>query len=107
MSQDAEAKTPDEIREEIDQTRERLGDTVEALGSKTDVKGQARAKLDRVKENLRRKAEDFSGKAKTTMPESVPSSGQALMAKAQENPVPVAIAGAILVGFLLRRAMRR
>jgi ElaB/YqjD/DUF883 family membrane-anchored ribosome-binding protein len=106
MSQDAETKTADEIREEIDQTREQLGDTVEALGSKADVKGQARAKIDGVKEGLRQKAEDLSGKAKSTTPQSALSGGQALMAKARENPAPAAIA-ALLVGLLLRRLTRR
>jgi ElaB/YqjD/DUF883 family membrane-anchored ribosome-binding protein len=72
-----EAKTPAEIRAEIDQTREDLGDTVEALAEKTDVKAQAKAKVDQ---------------------------GQALV---KQNPKPVAIAGAVLVLFVLWRLLRR
>lgn len=41
MEQSADqAKSPEELREDIEQTREQLGDTVEALAEKTDVKTQ-------------------------------------------------------------------
>jgi hypothetical protein len=64
-----EAKSPAEIRAEIDATRDELGDTVEALAEKTDVKAQAKAKVD-------------------------------------ENPKPLAIAGGVVVLFLLWRWLR-
>ncbi len=114
----SDTKTPEEIRQEIAETREELGDTVEALGAKTDVKGQARAKVDDakgqarakvdgVKENLQQKVGDLGGKAKQTTPDSALSSGQAVVAKVRENPAPVALAGAVLVGYLLGRMMSR
>jgi ElaB/YqjD/DUF883 family membrane-anchored ribosome-binding protein len=68
--------TPAEIRAEIEETREELGDTVEALAEKTDVKAQAKAKVEDVKE------------------------------KVNENPKPVAIAGALVVLFILWRLLR-
>ena len=44
-----EAKSPEQIRADIEQTREELGDTVEALAEKTDVKAQAKSRISAVK----------------------------------------------------------
>ena len=112
------SKSPDEIREEIEETRAELGDTVEALGAKTDVKGQARAKVDdakgearakveEVKENLQQKAGDLGGQAKEASPEDAVSGAQAVVAKVRENPAPAALAGALLLGYLLGRRRGR
>jgi hypothetical protein len=59
-----EARTPDEIRADIDRTREGLGDTVEALAAKTDVKGQAKAKVADVKSNAQAKVSGVTSTAK-------------------------------------------
>jgi uncharacterized protein DUF3618 len=87
---DAQARTPEEIRADIEQTREELGETVEALAEKTDVKAQARAKVDEAKSTAKAKAEEVRGSAET-------------------NPVPLAAgaAAALVVGFLLIRRARR
>ena len=69
-------RTPEQIRADIDKTREELGDTVESLAEKTDVKAQAKAKVDDVKE------------------------------QAKQDPKPFAIAGGIVVLFLLWRWLR-
>ena len=76
----AEEKSPDQIRAEIDATRGELGDTVEALAEKTDVKAQAKAKVEDVKEQ----AQAFT----------------------EQNPKPLAIAGGVLLLFLLLRWLR-
>jgi ElaB/YqjD/DUF883 family membrane-anchored ribosome-binding protein len=81
-------RDPAEIREEIEDTREELGETVAAVAERTDVKKQAQAKKDEVKERAAEKA----GEAK---------------AKAQENPVPMAIAGAFVAGLMLGRMLWR
>lgn len=91
-----EAKTPAQIRAEIDQTREELGDTVEALAEKTDVKAQARAKVDDVKE-----------KVKAAAPDSPQEGVQQAQTLVKQNPKPAAIAGAALVLFVLWRLLRR
>jgi ElaB/YqjD/DUF883 family membrane-anchored ribosome-binding protein len=104
------AGEPDQIREEIAATREELGDTIEALAEKTDVKAQADRKIEETKaqarqkfEGTKAKADDLLTKAREASPDSaVQAAGQAQQ-KARENPVPVAVAGAFLFGFLLGR----
>lgn len=39
---DKDARTPEEIRSDIDQTREELGETVAAVADKADLKKQAK-----------------------------------------------------------------
>lgn len=84
-------KSPAEIRTEIEETRSELGDTVEALAEKTDVKAQAKAKV-----------EDVKAQVKEAAPES-PEEAQALV---RQNPKPFAIAGGVVVLFLLWRWLR-
>jgi hypothetical protein len=91
-----EAKTPAEIRAEIDQTREELGDTVEALAEKTDVKAQAKAKV-----------EDVKTKVKAAAPESPQEGVQQAQTLVKQNPKPAAIAGVALALFVLWRLLRR
>jgi hypothetical protein len=79
---DTKQKEPEEIRREIQQTRAELGDTVEALAAKTDVKGQAKQKVADAKRN-------------------------ASVKKAGEHPVPVAVAGGFVAGFLTARIIGR
>jgi len=75
-----EGKTPEQIRADIERARGELGETVAALADKTDVKKHAKEKTDELK-------------------------GQAT-SKAQENAVPLAVAGAVIVLFLLWRRLR-
>ena len=81
-------RAPAEIREEIEDTREELGKTVAAVAEKTDVKKQAQAKKDELKGRATEKASEAK-------------------AKAEENPVPMAIAGAFVAGLLLGRMLWR
>ena len=83
-----ETRTPEEIRADIDRTRLELGDTVEALGKKTDVKGQAREKVDEIKQRVS---------------SATPSSAHEATATAKRNPLPFAIGGALVFGFLIGR----
>jgi hypothetical protein len=83
-----EDRSPEEIRADIDRTRLELGDTVEALGKKTDVKGQAREKVDEIKQRVSSAA---------------PSSAHEATATARRNPLPFAIGGAVIFGFLIGR----
>lgn len=70
-------RDPARIREEIEETREELAETVEALAAKADVSSQMRRAWDRT-----------SGRAPALV---------------RHNPVPLAVAGAFLVGLLLGR----
>lgn len=100
-------RTPEEIRTDIEETRAEVGDTVEALASKTDVKAQARAKVEEIKGNVRQRGEALKARARGKTPESAQQGGQQVVAKVRENPAPVAIGGAVLLGFLLGRLTGR
>jgi F0F1-type ATP synthase assembly protein I len=79
---------------------------VEALAEKADVKAQARQRADELKQTALQKKDALIGKAKQASPESASAGAQQVKAKAQENPLPLAVAGALLVGFLLGRRGR-
>ena len=81
---------PEVLREEIAQTREELGDTMSALSEKSDVKAQASAKA----EELKAKAQEVTETAQ---------------ARAQDNPMPFALAaaGALVALVVLRKVRRR
>ncbi len=140
---DQEARTPEEIRADIESTREDLGDTVEALAGKTDVKGRAQSKVDEVKGRAQQKVAEVktAAKDKTDQVKAKVSSdssddatasstgntgytgsggaggtsstedamakaqqaGQQAVAKAKENPIPVAAAVALILGYLIGR----
>lgn len=103
----AEQKSPEELREDIEQTREELGDTVEALAEKSDVKAQAQDRIAAVKETAQQKREEFTSKVRGASPEGAAESAQQVTSAAKQNPLPLAAAGAFLVGFLIGRASSR
>jgi len=96
-------KTPEELRRDIERTRVELGDTVEALGKKTDVKGQAQERIAEVKGQAREKVDSIKQRASAATPNSARDVGTTAKTKAQSNPLPFAVGGAILFGFLLGR----
>lgn len=96
-------KSPEEIRQEIDETREQLGDTVEALAEKTDVKAQAQRRADSLKDSAKQKRDEVRAKAKAATPESANAGAQQVVGAAKQNPLPVAMGGAFLMGLLLGR----
>jgi ElaB/YqjD/DUF883 family membrane-anchored ribosome-binding protein len=113
-----EARTPEEIRADIEQTREQLGDTVEALAEKTDVKARAQEEIESAKANVAetisgardtvsQKAGEFAGRAREATPESASAGAAQLGSTVQEKPLPFAVAGAfaagLLIGWLLGR----
>jgi Protein of unknown function (DUF3618) len=81
---DQSTREPAEIRRDIESTRVEMGDTVEALAEKADVKAQAQ-----------RKAADVQ--------EKVVGARQSVVQKARDNPIPVAVAGALAAALILRR----
>lgn len=101
------SKTPEDLRREIEQTREELGDTVEALGHKTDVKAQARERITAIKDTAQHKRDEAMAKAKSATPESAAAGARQVTSKAQSNPLPFAVAGALAAGFLLGRLTAR
>lgn len=103
----ADARSPQEIRAEIHATREQLGDTVAAVAEKTDVKAQARGKLAAVKQTVQAKKDELTTKATNASPQSASSGVEQLRARARENPIAAAAAGAFLAGVLVGRVRRR
>ena len=96
----SEQRTPEEIRRDIEATRGELGDTVEALAAKADVKAQAKDKADEVKAQAKGKADELKQKVSDVTPAGVQE-------KAQQNPLPFAVGGALVAGFLLGRLTAR
>lgn len=102
-----EPRSPAQIQAEIDATREQLGDTVAAVGEKLDVKSQARERVAEAKQTVHAKKDDLLSKAKSSSPDSAGAGAQQLKATIQENPIPLAIGGALLIGFAFGRRANR
>jgi hypothetical protein len=100
---EATDRSPDEIRRDIEQTRADLGDTVEALAHKTDVKAQARDRIDSIKQKARVTTE----KAKAKTPDSASGGARQVTATAKSNPLPFAVGGALVAGFVIGRIVSR
>jgi ElaB/YqjD/DUF883 family membrane-anchored ribosome-binding protein len=97
---------PDRLRRDIQQTREELGDTVEALSDKADVKGQVSQKIDERKTALRDKVSGARQRASEATPEDAKRAAVNVRHQAESRPLP-AIAGALVVGFLLGRTLSK
>jgi hypothetical protein len=107
-SVEREERTPEELQAEIEATRRALGDTVAAVAEKADVKRQARRQIDGVKHAIHAKREQLIGPAGTGPSGPAGEGMQQVTAMARENPLPLAVGGALVLGFLLgrRRASR-
>jgi hypothetical protein len=106
-SADEGQRSPEEIQREIEETRADLGDTVEALAGKADVKSRAKERIESVKGDARQKKDEFVSKAKAQSPDGAAEGAQQLSAKAKENPLPLAVGGALVAGFILGRLTSR
>lgn len=115
---DDSARTPQQVREEIEQTRTELGDTVAALAGKTDVKAQAKQTVDaakenvtgrvsEIKQNVTDKKDDFVSSAQEATPQSASDAGQRVKAFIAENAVAVAAVSAFALGWLIRSRTSR
>jgi ElaB/YqjD/DUF883 family membrane-anchored ribosome-binding protein len=103
---DDQQRDPEEIRRDIARTRVELGDTVEALAAKADVKSRSQQKVAEVKRSAAGKKDEVFAKAKHASP-AASSGAQTATTKARENPVPVAIAGGLVVGFVAGKLASR
>jgi ElaB/YqjD/DUF883 family membrane-anchored ribosome-binding protein len=116
------ARTPDEIRRDIEHTREGLAETAAALAERADVKARAHEKLDETKARLtgrvdeaRAKVTGTAGQARDKAADATPSSvangaqsaAGSVAGTARSNPVPTTliagIAGGVLIGWLVGR----
>jgi hypothetical protein len=101
--EEQDTRSPEEIRSDIEQTRVELGDTVEALGRKTDVKGHAQERIAEAKFQAREKVDSIKQRASAATPGSAKEAGASATATAKKNPLPFAVGGALLFGFLIGR----
>jgi ElaB/YqjD/DUF883 family membrane-anchored ribosome-binding protein len=113
-TEEKDTRDPAQIREEIEETRGELGETVAAVAEKSDVKQQAKNKADELKgqatdkaEEAKAKAKEIGEKAKEAAPESATEGVQQAQHLAQENPVPLALGAAFLVGVIVGRLFSR
>ena len=107
MSTPEGERTTEEIQSDIAKTREQLGETAEAIAAKTDVKARAQDKVEEVKSSVRDKKDEAFAKVRDASPEGAQAGAQQAAAKAQENPVPLAIGGAFVLGVAVGLALRR
>jgi ElaB/YqjD/DUF883 family membrane-anchored ribosome-binding protein len=101
------ASDPDQIQQEIEATREELGDTVEALARKTDVKARAEAKVRETKAAVTGAGQNLVGKAQQASPDSAVQAANQATVAVRRNPLPAAVTGALVVGFIAGRISRR
>ena len=78
----SEARTPEEIRADIEHTREELADTAAALAERADVKARAHEKIEETKAKVSHKLDDTRRQAKA-------------------NPMPPALVGAAVLGVVV------
>ncbi len=95
MAQDAS-----QVREEIAKDRADLADTVQALASKADIKG-------RLRESVSKNAEQLQHKAKSVTPSQAQDGLRTAAESVRERPLPFALVGALLFGFLIGRLSGR
>lgn len=103
-AEEAREQSPEQLRCDIEETREQLGDTVEALAEKTDVKAQTRQRVRVLQASARQKRDQARAKAKAAAPESASAGAQRVAVTARNNRLPVAVTGALVLGFFLGRS---
>ena len=91
---------PEQLRREIEEIRRELGETVAQLAQKADVKAQAREKVQEVKATS-------GADALRHTPDSARGGAQQVATGARQHPAPLAVGGALLVGFLIGRRIGR
>jgi hypothetical protein len=87
---------PEQLRREIEEIRRELGETVAQLAHKADVKAQVREKADEMKAVAQRRT-----------PETARDGAQQVATGARQHPMPLAVGGALFVGFLVGRRVGR
>jgi ElaB/YqjD/DUF883 family membrane-anchored ribosome-binding protein len=90
------ARTPDDIRKDIEHTREELADTAAALAEKADVKARAQEKVEETKARAHVKVDETKAKVSHKVEET------------RANPKPgiliaAGVAGVVVAWLVLRR----
>jgi F0F1-type ATP synthase assembly protein I len=77
------------------------------VAGKADVKHQAQVKADELKDQVSGKAKELREKAEEVTPDSAGKGIEHAQQVAQQNPVPLALVGTFLAGFVLGRLFSR
>jgi len=83
----SDARTPEEIRADIEHTREELADTAAALAQRADVKARAHEKVEETKAKMSHKVDEAK-------------------ARPQRLGLAAAVAGAVVLGLVVLRRRR-
>jgi ElaB/YqjD/DUF883 family membrane-anchored ribosome-binding protein len=112
----SEARTPDQIKADIEHTREELADTAAALAEKADVKARAHEKVEETRARITGKVDEAKAKvtgtagvAKEKAADATPSSVAAgaqqaagsVAETAKSNPIPATLVAGFAAGVLI------
>ena len=101
------------VRRDLNETRR--ADQASNGGDRAeDAKGQAQQKADEVKEQAQKKADEVKRQAqdkvnqvKQAAPEQIGQAASTIQEQARQNPLPFAVGGALLAGFVIGRASKK
>jgi len=101
------------VRRELNETR-RADEASNGGDQAQDAKGQAQEKAGEVKEQAQQKADGVKGQAqekvnqvKQAAPDQINQAASAIQEQAGQNPLPFAVAGALLAGFVIGRVSKK
>ena len=101
------------VRRELNETR-RADEASNGGDQAQDAKGQAQEKAGEVKEQAQQKADGLKGQAqekvnqvKQAAPDQINQAASAIQEHAGQNPLPFAVAGALLAGFVIGRVSKK
>jgi creatinine amidohydrolase/Fe(II)-dependent formamide hydrolase-like protein len=97
------AQDPGQVREAIEQDRAALAETVEALVHKADVKERVRGSISDKAGELQHRAGGVAGQVRQLTPEKARSGLASAVDSVRRRPVPLVVAGVIVLGLLIRR----
>jgi ElaB/YqjD/DUF883 family membrane-anchored ribosome-binding protein len=99
------ARTPADIRREIEHTREDLAETAAAIAERADVKARAHEKIEETKARLTGKVDEVRAKATGAAPSSVANGAQSAAGTvadgARSNPAAVMLLAGFTAGVLV------
>ena len=101
------------VRRELNETR-RADEASNGGDQAQDAKGQAQEKAGEVKEQAQQKADGLKGQAqekvnqvKQAAPDQINQAASAIQEQARQNPLPFAVGGALLAGFVIGRVSKK
>jgi ElaB/YqjD/DUF883 family membrane-anchored ribosome-binding protein len=101
------------VRRELNETR-RTDEASNGGDQARDAEGQAQEKAGEVKEQaqqkageVKRQAQDKVNQVKQAAPEQIGQAASTIQEQARQHPLPFAVGGALLAGFVVGRASKK